>query len=173
VETLRAVALGGAIGLGAVVLMSVPEFLPRAVADEQPMRSLLKSAAELFPPAADPSRLLNWDFAVEPGTSVEPIRESTVRKIAYGRTTFVQVMETESGVYSSDGLDSPNVQYPGIVKTPRPGTSPILWFWGDNKWASATAFNAGSFIAFTPFEGGQLVVTDEGSCVVQGNSVFC
>lgn len=173
-ETSRAIALGGVIGLGAVVLMSVPEFLPRAVADEQPMRTLLKSAAELFPPALDPSKLLKWDFTVQPGTSIEPIRESTVRKIAYGKTTFVEVMETASGVYSSDGLASPNVQYPGIVKTPKPGPLPILWFWGEDRWASAAAFNAGSFTAVTPLEqDGELVVTDEGSCVVHEDSVYC
>ena len=176
-ETSRALMLGGCIGLGAAVLMAVPDLLPPALADDQPMQSLLKSASELWPPAFDPSTLVKWDYYAQPGISIEPVAEQTVRKIGYGRSTFVSVMETESGVYSTDGLASANIQYPGIVKEPRatPAAAPMLWLWGDGRWASVGAFSAGSFAVVTPIEGGKgrVVVTDDTLCVVREDAVYC
>ncbi len=175
-ETSRALMLGGFIGLGAAVLMAVPSLLPPAMADDEPMKTLLKSANDLWPSTLDPSKLVKWDYYTQPGISIEPIAENTIRKIGYGRTTFVSIMETESGVYSSDGLASPNVQYPGIVKEPKAvAPSPMLWLWGNGKWASASAYSAGSFTVVTPIDGGKgkLVVTDDNLCVVRDNAVYC
>lgn len=174
-ETSRALMLGGCVGLGAAVLLAVPALLPSAMADE-PAKTLLKSASDLWPSPIDTSKLVKWDYVTEPGISIEPVAESTIRKIAYGKTTFVTVMETDSGVYSSDGLASPNVEYPGIVKQPKAGTpSPMLWLWGDGKWASANAYTAGSFTVVTPIEGGRgkLVVSDDNLCVVRESAVYC
>lgn len=53
-----------------------------------------------------------------PGVSLEPESSATVRKIGYGRTSFVTVSTTSSGTYSTDGLASPYVRYPGIISTP-------------------------------------------------------
>ena len=174
-ETSRALMLGGFIGLGAAVLMAVPDLLPPAVADDQPMKTLLKSASELWPSTLDPSKLVKWDYYAQPGISIEPVAESTIRKIGYGRTTFVSVMETDSGAYSSDGLASPNIEYPGIIKEPKAAPSPMLWLWGNGHWASASAYSAGSFVVVTPIDGGKagLVVTDDNLCVVRSNAVYC
>lgn len=174
-DAVKAVVFGLGAGIGGVLLMYSPTLIPAAtaVANEPIVQELLQTPNQMLHPAIDTDGLLKWDFHVQPGTSIEPTHESTIRKIAYGRTTFVNVMQTDSGVYSSDGLASPNVEYPGIVKEPKPGTSPILWFWGDGRWSTATAFGAGSFVTATPFKGGKLVVTDEGSCVVRDNSVYC
>ena len=45
-------------------------------------------------------------------------RSLVIRKIAYGRTSFVTVATTESGVYSSEALTNPHVRYPGIYVDP-------------------------------------------------------
>ena len=174
-ETSRALMLGGLIGLGAVCLTALPELLPAAVADDQPMRTLLHSASQLGATPIDPDKLLKWDFKMEPGVSIKPIKESSIRKIGYGHVTVVDVMETDSGVYSTDGLASANIQYPGIIKEPKADAAPapMLWLWSDGRWASAIAFSASSFVAVTPFKGGKLVVTDGGSCVVRENALYC
>lgn len=172
-ETTRALMLGGFIGLGAVFLTTLPDMLPAAIADDQPMRTLLRSASQLIPTPIDPDSLLNWDFKVAPGISIEPISETSIRKIGYGRTSYVDVMETESGVYSTDGLGSPHVQYPGIGKEPKPATAPMLWFWNDGRWSSIAAFTSGSSAVVTPLTGGSLVTTDAGTCVVLDNAVYC
>lgn len=156
--------------------MAVPDMLPPALADDQPMKTLLQSANDLWPSTLDPSKLVKWDYFVQPGVSIEPLAEQTVRKIGYGRSTFVTVMETESGVYSTDGLASPNIQYPGIVKERKAeAPAPMLWLWGDGRWLSASAYSAGSFTVVTPLDGGKgkLVVTDDTLCVVRENAVYC
>jgi len=127
--------LGGCIGLGALFLAALPDLLPAAVADDQPMRTLLRSASQLIPSPTDPDTLLKWDFKVDPGVSIEPVSETSIKKIGYGHVTYVDVMETESGVYSTDGLNSPNVTYPGIHKEPKvAAAAPMMWFWSDGHW---------------------------------------
>lgn len=172
-ETSRALMLGGFIGLGALFLAALPDLLPAAVADDQPMRTLLRSASQLIPSPIDPDSLLNWDFKVEPGVSIEPVSESSIKKIGYGHTTYVDIMETASGVYSTDGLNSPNIQYPGITKEPKVAAAPILWFWSDGHWSSVAAFSAGSTVGASPFEGGKPVAADAGACAVLDNTVYC
>lgn len=172
-DATRAVMLGGAIGLGAALLLALPTILPPAIAGEEPARTLLSTPNELWPPAFDPDRLIKWDYYVQPGVSIEPVAESTVRKIAYGHTTFVRVMETESGVYSTDGLASPHIEYPGIIKEPKREANRFLWSWEHGRWVASAPFSAGSFVSVTPFEGGALVVTEDGNCAVLGRSVYC
>ena len=168
----RKIMLGGAIGLGAAVLLSLPSGIPVAFAEES-VRTLLSTPDEVWPPAFNPDRLVKWSYYVQPGVSVEPIRETVVRKIAYGRTTFVNVMETDSGVYSTDGLASPNIQYPGIVKETKPSANAGVWYWSGRHWVATAPLSAGSFASIIPFDGGSLLTTDEGSCVALGKSVYC
>ena len=87
-DATRSIMLVGAIGLGAAVLLSLPEIMPRAVAEEEPMRTLFRTPSEVWPPAFDPDRLMRWDYYVQPGVSIEPVKETVVRKIGYGKTTF-------------------------------------------------------------------------------------
>ncbi|MBN9362448.1 MULTISPECIES: hypothetical protein [unclassified Devosia] len=172
-DATKAIMLGGALGLGAAVLLSLPNVLPRAVAEEEPMRTLLSTPNEIWPPAFDPDRLMRWSYYVQPGVSVEPVKETVVRKIGYGRTTFVNVMETASGVYSTDGLASPHIQYPGIIKEPKPSPDAGLWYWSGRKWVASAPVSAGSFVTIIPFDGGSLLTTEDGSCVALGKSVYC
>lgn len=59
-------------------------------------------------------------FAVAntPDVSLTPLSVTNVRKIGYGRTSIVAIRTTTTGTYSSDGLASPYVQYPGVFKQP-------------------------------------------------------
>jgi hypothetical protein len=57
-------------------------------------------------------------IANEPDVSMEPESSAVVRKIGYGQTRFVTINTTSTGTYSSDGLASPNIRYPGIFKEP-------------------------------------------------------
>lgn len=172
-DATRSIMLVGAIGLGAAVLLSLPEIMPRAIAEEEPMRTLFRTPAEVWPPAFNPDRLMRWDYYVQSGVSIEPVKETVVRKIGYGKSTFVNVMETESGVYSTDGLASPHIQYPGIIKDPKPSADAGIWYWNDRKWVASAPLSAGSFVSIIPFDGGSLVTTDEGNCVVLKTGVYC
>ncbi|MGN6487447.1 MAG: hypothetical protein ACTHLT_06465 [Devosia sp.] len=165
-----AAALGGA-GLVAL-LLALPAMLPPAIADEEPAHTLLSSASEIFAPPFNPDRLLKWDFEAEPGVSTEVLRQSTVRKIGYGRTELVQIVETTSGTYSSDALASPNVEYPGVRKH-RVRSGQGIATWSHGRWVPQSPKHAGSFATITRFEGGQLIVTDEGMCVTRRHGIIC
>lgn len=157
----------GAAGL----LFAAPVILPVALADE-PVRTLFSSASELLAPEFDPRTLVKWDYFVEPGVSVEPVRQSRIKKIAYGRASYVEVVQTESGIYSSDGLASANIEYPGIGKE-RATTNLGLWFWGGGTWQRMSPVASNSFVSIAPFEGGALVITEDGHCVVRPTSIHC
>jgi hypothetical protein len=172
-DATKTIMLAGAIGLGAAMLLSLPNVLPRAVAEEEPMRTLFSTPREIWPPAFDPDRLMRWSYYVQPGVSVEPIKETVVRKIGYGRSSFVNVMETASGVYSTDGLASPHIQYPGIVKEPEPSAAAGLWYWSGRQWVASAPVGAGSFVSIIPFDGGSVLTTEDGNCVALKNSVYC
>jgi hypothetical protein len=167
------VAAGMGAGAGLVALLfALPSMLPPAVANEEPARTLLSSASEIFPPPFDPDSLVKWDYTVDPGVSTEVLRQSTVKKIGYGRTELVQVVETPSGTYSTDGLTSPYVEYPGISKHRTRGQTGLA-YWSGGRWVLHKALNAGSFVTITRFDGGQLVVTDDGMCVTRQHGVIC
>lgn len=61
-----------------------------------------------------------YEMAAADWVSLTPISSVTVRKIGYGRATEVSVATTATGTYSSDGMVSPHVRYPGITVRPVP-----------------------------------------------------
>ncbi|MDB5539384.1 MAG: hypothetical protein JWQ89_1111 [Devosia sp.] len=172
-DSTRTIMLTGAIGAGLALLLALPSVLPPAIADEEPARTLLSTPNEIWPPAFDPGKLMKWDYYVQPGVSIEPIRESTVRKIAYGRTTLIRVMETASGVYSTDGMANPHIGYPGIVKVAQRQSNLGVWYWDDGHWVATAPQSASSFVSLTPLDATKLVASDDDNCVTLGNAVYC
>jgi len=55
-----------------------------------------------------------YQIAYSGSVSLEPTASAIVRKIGYGRAIDVNIATTATGTYSSDGLTSPHVLYPGI-----------------------------------------------------------
>jgi hypothetical protein len=146
----RVVALSaGLAGLVAGALAS-PQIFPQAFADE-PQSLALDTAKDIFPPAFDPDRLKKFDVTYADSVSTKPLRTEYVSKIGFGHRTQVAVVTTATGTYSSDGLASPNVRYPGIDVTPKHSrdgyayssfTSP----YGTGTW---TSYSSGSFTYYT------------------------
>jgi hypothetical protein len=167
------VAAGIAGGFGTVAfLFALPALLPPAIANEEPAHTLLSTASEIFPPPFDPGSLVKWSYELEPAVSTDVLKQSTIRKIGYGNTEFVQVLETPSGTYSTDALQSPYVEYPGVIKK-RTHDQVGMAFWSNGGWVTRKFIDAGSFVTVTRFDGGQLVVTDDGMCVTRENGVIC
>lgn len=100
------------------------------------------------------------------------LKESTIKKIGYGNTEFVHVLQTPSGTYSTDALQSPNIEYPGVTKK-RTRDQIGMAFWYNGHWVMQKSMSAGSFVTITKFDGGQLVVTDDGMCVTSKNGFTC
>ena len=173
-DKFRPVLAGAVIGVLAAGVLALTSVMPAAVADEQPMKTLLSTADEFWPAAFDTSKLVKYDFTIEPSVSTEVLRSSTVRKIGFGRTSFVTIAETASGTYSSDGLASPHIRYPGIHKEPKRSPWGDIAYWSGGKgWVAFKAIDAGSFVSVTPFDGGALVMSGEGNCVFVGQAAYC
>jgi hypothetical protein len=166
-----AAAMGTGFGI-VVLLYALPNMLPPAIANEEPARTLFSNASEIFPPAFDPGSLVKYTFDLAPSVSTEVVKESTIKKIGYGNTEFVHVLQTPSGTYSTDALQSPYVEYPGVLKK-RTHDQIGLAFWSNGSWVMQNPVSAGSFVTVTKFDGGQLVVTDDGMCVTNKHGITC
>lgn len=172
---LASIAAGGLVGLSLAGAFAIPSILPPAMAQEEPARTLLKSADEIFPePMAE---FFKPEWTVEDYVSTEVISRQTVRKIGYGRTEFVDIVTTASGTYSSDAVNSPYVLYPGIHDTQPVATAAgfgLLGLWDGDSWTVLKSFGAGSFVDIVPFDGGKTLVHEGGACVMLDNdSVYC
>ena len=119
---MRPVVAGGVIGGVVAALMIMGVQLPTAVAREEPFRTAMSTANELFPLPIDTSNLVRigdqeWSGTADPGVSLTPISSAIITKIGFGRRELVQVSTTSTGIYSSDSMMSPYVRYPGVHVT--------------------------------------------------------
>lgn len=88
---------------------------------------------------------------ISPTVSREVLDVRNIRKVGYGRVTSVEIVTTPSGVYSSDGIASAHVLYPGVESTPaaKSGLGMILALVGGG-WTSLYLVEGGSFTHFGP-----------------------
>lgn len=171
----RGILGGGLIGLAVAGTLALPSVLPPAMADEEPFHTMLKTGEELMPtPRVDGHDFVKPDWTVEPWVSMEATSETVVRKIEFGRVTDVVVMTTNTGTYSSDGLASPHIRYPGIHRGAASGpTIDSVSYW-DGGWVRAKlALNASSFVTIVPFYEGSALITEDGACIETSHGIFC
>lgn len=70
----------------------------------------------------DTSKFVRFEATTTPGLDIDdsvdlhPYQSSSVTKISYGQMKTVRIITTTTGVYSSDALVSPYVNYPGIER---------------------------------------------------------
>jgi hypothetical protein len=108
--------------LGGIVVGVVPGFAI-AQLDPGPTMAAVSSRQPFTVGKALDTHLARFDgdyyaIGTEPSVSMVPESSVEIRKIGYGRTQFVNVVTTSSGTYSTDGLRSPNIKYPGIHVEP-------------------------------------------------------
>jgi hypothetical protein len=168
----RSIITGGVMGFLVAGTLAVPSILPPALADDEPFRTLLSSADELMPKTIDGDDFVKPDFTLEPWVSTEAIGRSTIRKIGYGRTEFVSIVETSTGIYSSDGLESPYIKYPGIHRERSAAPISAITVW-DGGWRLMQPLGAGSFVTVLPFDGGSVLMTEDGACVSVRGGLYC
>lgn len=172
--TFRMVTLGAVLGTVASVTLALPSVVPHSMADEQPLKSIYDAKdAVLETVFGRDNDFVKPRWTVEDSVSTEVLQSSTVRKIEFGRTSFVTIATTATGVYSSDGLDSPNIRYPGIHGNGTDRGFGKLTILSNGSWKLVTELDAGSFVNIVPFEGGQLVVGNDGACAFVGKTAYC
>jgi len=113
----RMTAFGGLV-VGVLAVVAIVPNAMRTVADEP--RAMVSEAIEtLFPPPFDARVFRKYAIEFGPEVSTDVLTRRSVTKIGFGQMTKVAIITTSSGTYSSDGLVSPHVRYPGIAVAPR------------------------------------------------------
>lgn len=169
--------------LGAVAGCAVlwPITAPSALGSEQTAKSLLDqfSTGRVF----DPSKLVKfgddlYSVNVESSVSADVTERHIIRKIGMGRTSFVEIVTTPTGTYSSDGLASPYVRYPGI-EVEQLGHAAPYWYGGllgwsaDHGWVPLPMIDAKSFLVITSAPGTVVKTTPHGSCIWTKGTRVC
>lgn len=179
-QTLRSIVLGGLIGVVVSGGLALPTILPPAMAQDEPMRTIVETMEPRETPKVIDGEAFvkpDWTMAdgdvVEPWVSTDAISYSTVRKVSFGRTEFVQIATTSTGVYSSDALESAHVRYPGIHDGQSDGAAiGTIEIW-DGGWKIIRPLSAGSFVSVLPFKGGRLLMLDGNVCVRTRYGLSC
>jgi hypothetical protein len=117
------------------------------------------------------------DYTIEhDGTmSTEVLANFSVKKLGYGKVTEVKVFRTPTGTFSTDGLFSPKILYPGIKVTPaaEPIASIFSWIPGFG-WAQLNGLaSANSTVYFGGSGNSSFVATDSGTCYRGPNFITC
>lgn len=106
--------------------------------------------------------------------STEPLTRTRIKKIEYGRVSYVDITTTSSGTYSSDAMFSPHVKYPGVhVGRTKHGQYGSVSIWdGKSQWINLPLTFASSIITLPA--GTNRVYSGGGtSCIVSAISTVC
>lgn len=165
------IALGALIGTAVSVTLAWPTLIPKAIADEVPMKVLTATKDELIELIGGKTEFFKPRWSVEDSVSTEVLSSSTIRKIEGGRTSFVQVARTATGVYSSDGLTSGHVRYPGIHDEGKQAAT--LAMLSSGGWMFFSPVFAGSSVEVVATEQGGVIVGGGSLCHVVDGNVYC
>lgn len=112
------------------------------------------------------------EIRYDDSVSLEPLSSGRVTKIGYGRQSDVNVVTTSTGTYSTDGLKSAHVQYPGITVHERSHPRDArIWVHAHRAWFSLPLNrDAGSsFVYYGRMQGGGTYITGGGSSCFVGD----
>jgi hypothetical protein len=139
-NVVRAISYGVFAG-GILALTIIAPKQIGAIAQE-PVDQAIATIDKLFPEPVDLSKFHKYKFTFDDSVSTDVQRTQVVTKIGHGRKSQVTIVTTPSGTYSTDGMLSPNVRYPGIEKRLKPWPEDFYLAEG-GKWMS---YADGSFI---------------------------
>jgi hypothetical protein len=158
------------MALGAACATALAAFGPGYVVDV---------FADEMPAGFDTDNLVKFDdrdyqVEYEDWVSTDPISTARVKKIEAGRVTYVDIATTATGTYSTDGLTSRHVQYPGI-EVEEVGTSRVTWFasWRNGRWVSFATAPGRSFVSVRGNDGTRYSSGPRGTCVSGRGYSFC
>ena len=131
-----------AVFAGGILALTILAPQQIAAIAEEPVEMALATIDKLFPAPVDPRLFRHYEFTIDESVSTDVQRTQVVKKIGHGITSRVTIVTTPSGTYSTDGMLSPYVRYPGIEKRLR--TWPDDFYLADGgRWMS---YADGSFI---------------------------
>lgn len=148
----KSLGLGALVGVAAASVLTLPAWLP-AVASEDVAPAVINATVGTPTSRYDPDSLIKFEdrtYSVTYDESVnqEPIRQLRIKKVEYGRVSFVDIAETPSGTYSTEAMFSPHVRYPGVsvARVRDEQTVVQLFSWSNlTGWTQMRLGDAGSF----------------------------
>jgi hypothetical protein len=144
VDPVTVLAWGGFFG--AMIAWSLIAPNQMSAVAEEPVKMAAATIDKLFPDVVDPKLFRHYDITLDDSISTDVLKTQVVKKIGHGRVSSVTIVTTPSGTYSTDGIRSPHVQYPGIEKH-RKSWGPRSWYY--SYYASSgggwTSYSSGSF----------------------------
>jgi hypothetical protein len=150
IDPVRVLAYGSFFG--AMIVWSIVNPAQMSAVAEEPVKAAAATLDKLFPNLIDPKMFKRYDITFDDSVSGEVLSTRHVKKIAGGRTLDVTITTTPSGTYSTDGLLSPHVKYPGVDKKLKPWAGPSSSYWyrssrtANGSWSS---YSHGSFTYFS------------------------
>ncbi|KRB01463.1 hypothetical protein ASD83_08160 [Devosia sp. Root685] len=104
----------------------------------------------------DPSKLLilgdDNGVRYEDWVSTDPLDTQVVKKIEGGRVSYVTIKRTSTGTYSSDGIESPHVQYPGVIEPDNPRNSFSFSSWNNGQWTRLKTYSGNSYVSISTYK---------------------
>jgi hypothetical protein len=154
-KVLTGMVLGALSAMGVAVIG--PGTVIGAIADEAPV-------------GIDPSSLVkfegqNYDVQYDDWVDTTPTSKARVKKIEFGRVSYVDITYTGTGTYSTDAMFSGTVQYPGITVTRAPS---------DTASALSVIGLGGNWVVLPLAPGNSFVhIKGRGHSTFSGNGVSC
>lgn len=137
---------------GAMIIWSIVNPAQMTALAEEPIRAAAATIDGLFPNLIDPKIFRRYDITFDESVSDEVKSTSTIRKISGGHASEVMVTTTPSGTYSTDGLLSPFVRYPGIDKRLKSWARPRASYGyssGSTAYGHWSSYTSGSFTYYS------------------------
>ena len=153
IDPVRVLAYGSFFG--AMITWSIVNPAQMSAVAEEPVKAAAATLDKLFPNLIDPKLFKRYDITFDDSVSGDVVSTRHVKKIAGGRTVDVTITTTPSGTYSTDGLLSPHVKYPGVEKKLKPWAGPSSSYWyRSSRSASGSSWSMYSHGSFTYFSYG-------------------
>lgn len=113
---------------------------------------IVEAFGDEMPAGFDTSNLVKFDdrhyqVDYEPWVATEPQSTARVKKIEGGNVTYVDISTTATGTYSTDGLTSRHVQYPGISAEEVSRRSFSFSSWSNGRWVSFSTYRGNSYVS--------------------------
>lgn len=118
--------------------------------------ALVLSLAAVRADGFDPSKLLILDedngVRYEDWVSTDPLDTQVIKKIEGGRVSYVTIKRTATGTYSSDGIESPHVQYPGVIEPENPRNRFSFSSWNNGSWTRLKTYSGNSYVSISTYK---------------------
>lgn len=113
---------------------------------------VVEAFADEMPAGFDTDKLVKfgdreYEVSYADWVSTDPLSTAMVKKIEGGNVSYVSITTTATGTYSTDGLTSRHVLYPGIDVTPTEKQNNWFAYWSNGQWRSFASRVGNSFVA--------------------------